>query len=108
MSDTTAVGAKAKGNKAAKKTNAEGKSNMDAQIGRMMVRAVWSQEWAAANPDATGEDRKAAWKDARSGAMEKSLKTYRRAIALLKRTGVTITLSDEAAAGADGNDDSVE
>lgn len=105
MSDTTEVGAKAKGKKAAKKTNSEGKSNIDAQIGRMLVRAVWSQEWSAANPDATGEARKAAWKDARSGAMEKNLKTYRRAIALLKRTGVTITLSDEAAAGGDDDSD---
>ena len=106
MDDATEVGPKGKGKKNANKTNAEGKSNVDAQIGRMMVRAVWSQEWSAANPDATGEDRKAAWKDARSGAMEKSLKTYRRAIAQLKRTGVTITLSDEAAAATDGDDDS--
>lgn len=104
MSDTTEVGGKAKGKKNVKKVSADGKTNVDAQIGRMLVRAVWSQEWSAANPDATGEARKAAWKDARSGAMEKNLKTYRRAIALLKRTGVTITLSDEAAANAEGDD----
>ena len=77
----------------------------DGQIGRMLVRAIWAQEWSLANPDGTGEARKAAWKEARAAVMEKNLKSYRRAVASLTRSGVTMTLSAEAAAKSDEDDD---
>jgi hypothetical protein len=114
MDEATEGGAKAKGNKGNKGKNkprkagaAEKNSGADGQIGRMLVRAIWAQEWSAANPGGKGEARKAAWKDARSAMMEKNLKSYRRAMASLKRSGVTMTLSAEAAAksGDDDNDE---
>ncbi len=82
----------------------DGKGKVEGQIGRMLVRAIWAQEWSLANPEGKGEDRKAAWKDAREAAMEKNLKTYRRAINTLTRGGVTMTLSEVAAkAGEDAD-----
>ena len=77
-----------KGNKAAG-AGADGAPKVEGQIGRMLVRAIWAQEWTLANPDAKGEQRKVAWKDAREGAMERNLKSYRRALNSLTRSGVT-------------------
>ncbi len=104
MDDATEVGAKTKGKKKARKADAAEKSGADGQIGRMLVRAIWAQEWSAANPGGKGEARKAAWKDARSAAMEKNLKAYRRAIASLARSGVTMTLTAGAATKSDEDD----
>ena len=70
---------------------------MNGLVGRMLVRAVWHQEWILANPEGTAETRKAAWKDARDGSMDKNLKAYRRAIGVLRRSGVMISLSDDVA-----------
>ncbi len=104
MDEAIEAGAKTRSQKKARKAAAEENSGADGQIGRMLVRAIWVQEWSAANPDGKGEARKAAWKAARSAAMEKNLKTYRRAIASLARSGVSLTLSDEAAARSDDDD----
>ena len=79
-----------------------GNAKSEGQIGRMLVRAIWGQEWLLANPEAKGEERKAAWLAARDGALEKNLKTYRRALNSLTRSGVTMTLS--AVAKKDGAD----
>jgi hypothetical protein len=108
MNEVTEVGAKAKGNKRGKKSGGEGNASIDGQIGRMLVRAIWAQEWSLANPDGKGEARKAAWKEARTAALEKNLKTYRRAIGSLQRSGVTMALSAEAAGKSDEDDDSEE
>ncbi len=95
------VGGEGKGkNKAA----GEGKGKVEGQIGRMLVRAIWAQEWVLANPDAQGEQRKAAWKDGREAAIERNLKTYRRAINALSRSGVTMTLSETVAKASDEGD----
>ena len=104
MDEETEVGAKTKGKKKVRKAAAAENSSADGQFGRMLVRAIWVQEWSLANPDGKGEARKAAWKDARSAAMEKNLKSYRRAIASLTRSGVTMTLSAEAATESDEDD----
>ena len=106
MDEATVVSGKAKGKKSGgKKAAGEGNGGIDGQIGRMLVRAIWVQEWSLANPDGKGEARKAAWKDARAAVMEKNLKTYRRAVGSLTRSGVTMTLSAEAAAKPDEDDD---
>ena len=91
------------------KAGGAGNAKSEGQIGRMLVRAIWGQEWALANPDGKGEDRKAAWLAARDGALEKNLKTYRRALSSLTRSGVTMTLSavakKDGAAQEDGGED---
>lgn len=104
MDEATEAGAKAKGKKKDKGAASGESSNSNGQVGRMLVRAIWVQEWSLANPDGKGEARKAAWKDARSAEMEKNLKSYRRAVASLARSGVTMTLSDEAVAKSDDDD----
>ena len=55
-SDAKAVKAAAR---AAKNQNAGPDDTL--QISRMLVRAIWAQEWSATNPDAGAEARKAAW-----------------------------------------------
>ncbi len=105
MSDSTEDGGKAMGKKGA----GESGSGVNGQIGRMLVRAIWSQEWSAANPGATLEARKAAWQEARPLALEKNFKSCRRAIAILQRSGVTMTLNKDATtarAESDSDDDS--
>ena len=104
MDESTEVDAKVKGKKKAEKAEGAESSGSNGQIGRMLVRAIWTQEWTLANPEGKGDARKAAWKEARSTVMEKNLKSYRRAIASLGRSGVTMTLSAEAAAKADEDD----
>lgn len=117
MNDQTEFGAgeKGKGGKkpagegAAKGVGPTGNAKSEGQIGRMLVRAIWAQEWILANPDGKAEDRKAAWLAARDGALEKNLKTYRRALNSLTRSGVTMTLGAAAgkagAAQEDGGED---
>ena len=108
MNETTKVGAGTKGkglNNAAgeggaraagmgKSAGGAGNPKAEGQIGRMLVRAIWAQEWSLANPDGQGDQRKAAWKEVREAAMEKNLKTYRRALNSLSRSGVTMVLSE--------------
>ena len=78
---------------------------VEGHIARMLVRAVWVQEWSAANPGSKGEARKAAWKDARPAAMEANLKTFRRALTILKKAGVTMALTADTAETASEDDD---
>lgn len=104
MDEATEVGGKAEGKKKTKKAEGAENSGSNGQLGRMLVRAIWVQEWSLANPDGKGNARKAAWKEAKSAAMEKNLKSYRRAIASLGRSGVSMTLSAEAAAKAEEDD----
>lgn len=99
-------GAKASANaKGAAKPAGEGNARMNGLVGRMLVRAIWHQEWTLANPDAKGEARKAAWKEAREAVMDKNLKSYRRAVGSLVRSGVTISLDEGDATDEDGLDD---
>ena len=76
---------------------ADGNAQMNGLVGRMLVRAIWTQEWILANPEATIEARKAAWKDTREATMNKNLKTYHRALGVLTRSGVVISLSGDLA-----------
>ena len=87
-----------------KKPGGVGKAGVEGMIGRMLVRAIWAQEWILANPEGKPEERKAAWKAEREAAIEKNLKTYRRALNVLTRLGVTITLSDADQDGTKADD----
>lgn len=101
MSDTTDVGGK--GKKGGKKPAGEG-AGVQGHIARMLVRAVWAQEWHTANPEGTKEVREAAWKEARPGLMEKNLKVYRRALVTLQRAGVTMAVAESAPGKAEADD----
>ncbi len=104
-------GAKAKaGGKAnpAGATAGQEKSKVEGQVARLLVRAIWLQEWAAANPEGKPEDRREAWKAARSGAVEQHLKAYRRALNMLGRSGVTITYQPPEKKAGEGSDDDGE
>lgn len=107
-----AKGAKAAGAKAKPKAapGADAKAKTEGQIARLMVRAVWMQEWSVANPDGKPEDRKKAWAEARQAAVDRNLKTYRRAVNMLSRQGVTMTYTapakkEGAAADDEGGED---
>ena len=100
MSNVTKAGAAAKG-RGAKGSggpdDADGAntaSRLEIQIGRMLVRAIWAQEWIGANPEGTPEQRNAAWLEARDRTVEKNLKPYRRALRTLLRAGVEMKVSD--------------
>ena len=101
MQDGVETAAEAK-----RKGSSDSAKNAETLIARMLVRALWQQDWAAANPEAKAADRKTAWKDARQGRMEQSLKSVRKALATMQRSGVTMTLSPKEAAGDD--DDGAE
>lgn len=77
----------------AKKAEA-GEANVMGQIARLLVKAIWVQEYIAANPDAATEQRHAAWKAAREAAMLKNLKTCRRALNQLARSGVVMSVTE--------------
>jgi len=71
----------------------DAKANPDRQIARLMVRALWQQEWSAANPEASPKDRAAAWKEVRAAETQARIKGYRKAIVALRKAGVEISLS---------------
>lgn len=114
MNEMTEAGAKAKGGAKAKAGGGKGgkaagankvgsgggEISAENQVARLLVRAIWAQEWSAANPDAKPEDRRAAWVDARSAAIERNIKVYRRALASLKRSGVMISITPVAVGSA--------
>jgi hypothetical protein len=82
--------------------------NESLQISRMLVRAIWAQEWSAANPDAGSEARKAAWQEARGVVMAANLKHYRRALFVIGKMGVTMAVTpvaDQQAADDGDNED---
>ena len=107
MNEMTEAGEKAKGGRGKGGKGKGGKAEdatAEGQIGRMLVRVIWTQEWSAANPEGKPDERKAAWKDARNDALDKNLKAYRRALAALARSGVVMTMAPDAVK-ADGSDD---
>ena len=107
MNEMTEAGGKAKGGRGKGGRGKGGKAEdatVEGQIGRMLVRVIWAQEWSTANPEAKADERKAAWKDARNDAMDKNLKAYRRALTALARSGVVMSMAPDAVK-ADGSDD---
>ena len=84
--------------------------NPEVLIARMLVRALWQQEWSAANPDAKPTDRKTAWKDTRQTRLEQDLKSVRKALTTMQRLGVTMTLVPRAreVTGEGDEDDGAE
>ena len=98
MSDTSNMGAAAEG---APKSAGDGNAKVDGQIVRMLVRAIWMQEWMLANPEGTAGCAQGRLEGRREATMEKNLKPYRRAVRALAFSGVTINLSDEAPDGDD-------
>ena len=105
MEDGVEPKAKGKGKAAGsvpnKKAAGDAPKNPEVLIARMLVRALWQQDWVAANPDGKAPERKTAWKEARQARMEQQLKSARKALATLQRLGVTMTLSPKAATGDD-------
>lgn len=93
---TKDVSPKAMGEETVK--TAKGGPSVEVQISRMLVRAIWKQEWVAANPAATAAQRKRAWELASATQFEKSTNTYRRALSAMKRLGVVISMSPTAEA----------
>jgi hypothetical protein len=99
-----AAGKKAAGARAAKaegaggaaraKKDDAGEASVMGQIARLLVKAIWVQEYSAANPESTTEQRQAAWKAARETAIPKNLKTYRKALNQLTRAGVVMSVSE--------------
>lgn len=81
-----------------------GKIQETKTLARMFLRAVWAQQWNAANPGATKEARAAAWLEVRDQVMKSNLAPYRRALNTLARNGVTMSLPRNAAAEDDGED----
>jgi hypothetical protein len=79
----------------AQKSGEGANAKIDGLAVRMLVRAIWVQEWMLANPEGTAEARKDAWKVARDAVMAKNLKLYRRAAKALTFSGVTISLNED-------------
>lgn len=80
----------------------------ETHIARMMVRALWQQEWSAANPDKTSAEKGTAWKEVRTARLESELKKIRRALMSVKRSGVTMVVSEKAAKAAESDDEMPE
>jgi hypothetical protein len=104
MQDVVQPEAAAKTRSKAKAAAADPKGP-ELQIARMLVRALWQQEWTAANPDKTPAERGAAWKEIRQARNEAELKGLRRALMTLKRAGVTMTVTERAAKAAESDAD---
>lgn len=83
----------------AKGKGAAGPKGPELQIARMLVRALWQQEWSAANPDKTAAERTAAWRETRQAVNESELRGMRRALTAIKRAGVTMAIAERAAKG---------
>ncbi|MCX7288629.1 MAG: hypothetical protein NTW20_14025, partial [Rhodobacterales bacterium] len=56
------------------------------------ARALWLSDWSAANPDATPEERKAAWKAASEERVERVIHA-RRVLRVMAKRGLTFTLA---------------
>lgn len=75
----------------------ETKATPEMQIAKLMVRALWVEDWKTKNPKGTGAERMAAWKEARAEQFAAHTKTFRKAIMALKKSGVEMTLTPKAA-----------
>lgn len=60
-------------------------------VARMLVRAIWAQERNLSHPGETVEERSSAWAKVRDEMMQKNLALYSRALAALRKAGVTFT-----------------
>lgn len=99
------VAGKPRGKAKAKAGAAEGiPKGPELQIARMLIRALWQQEWNAANPDKTAAERTAAWKEARQARNEADLRGMRRALMTIKRAGVAMTITERAAKAEEGGE----
>lgn len=81
----------------------EGKGGV-AKAARIMARAIWLVDWSAANPDATSEDRKAAWKASAEGRNAK-VKQARKALKIMGKRGVTFIVAGDASSDPTEDDD---
>lgn len=54
---------------------------------RIVAKAVWRHEWRAANPDASAEDQRAAWKAGQRDAVRKA----RQMLNALQAAGFVVT-----------------
>lgn len=66
----------------------------ETEIARILIRALWEQEWSAAHPEGTVKERKAAWKAVRKEETSAKGKTFRRALQSLKAAGVQFILPE--------------
>lgn len=95
------------GGKAGGQNKADGAApkSPELQVARLVLRALWRQEWTAANPDKKAAERTTAWKEARQAHYEAELKKMRRALVAVKRDGVTLLVSEKAAKAEKGAGD---
>ncbi len=80
----------------------EGKGGIG-KAARIMARALWVVDWSAAHPDATPEERKAAWKAGAEGRSGK-VKQARKALKIMGKRGVTFIVAPGAANDEDDDD----
>jgi hypothetical protein len=71
-----------------------GKGGM-AKAARIMARAIWLADWSALNPDATPEERKAAWQAASEGRVDRVTQA-RRVLRIMAKRGVTFTVAPDS------------
>lgn len=70
---------------------------------RIMARALWLVDWSAAHPDATSEERKAAWKAGVEGRGAR-VKQARKALKIMGKRGVTFIVAPGAGNDEDDGD----
>ncbi|NBZ87369.1 hypothetical protein [Stagnihabitans tardus] len=68
----------------------------ETQIAKLLVRALWIEDWKTNNPKGTSAERVAAWKEARAEQFATHSKTFRKALLALKKSGVEMTLTPKA------------
>lgn len=70
---------------------------------RIMARALWLVDWSAAHPNATPEERKAAWKSGVEGRSGR-VKQARKALKIMGKRGVTFIVAPGAGNDEDDGD----
>jgi hypothetical protein len=83
-------------------SDGEGKVGVG-KVARIMARSLWLVEWSAAHPDASSEERRAAWKEGTEGRSAK-VKQARKAIKIMSKRGVTFIVSPNASADEEDDD----
>jgi hypothetical protein len=71
----------------------EGKGGM-AKAARTLARALWLADWSVANPDARPDERKAAWKAASEGRVDRVAQA-RRVLRIMAKRGVTFSVAQD-------------
>lgn len=114
VDDETAAKGKRKGKEAKAKEGKKSKTapepaDDETNLARLLIRAVWTHDWTAANPEKSVTERAAAWKEQRQAVNEAELKKTRKVLISLKRLGVTMSAPEKVgksdAQGDESSDD---